>query len=393
MINIVPLPKTQGYGFSSPIECPFKGYRFEKVGRYNNYHFTAENWRFPGEGWIHHKVVIDAFSPNLNKHLHVGHLRNLAIAVALCRILPHAEPVALLGHSLGVVPEALDELKEWFRFLNYNPTLYSDIELSKEADIPMQPGTGEQTGAQVWIGPLGPVIVKRSDGRPTYEMHDLAFSAKVNPMYYITGSEQQGHFKMLGLSDKHLPMGLVLDPKTGKKMKSREGNALSAIEAVDLTLQRFKETKHPKELAWNILAWNFLRCNRPSDVAFDVEEWTKPDSRGLYISYTFARICSAIAKSQAEGSWHPKEADLTDFDIALLGTASYESYHYNRAIARMDPAPLAQFAEELAATLGAAYHAQHISGGRPAYQFAINYAYHILGITIERLGMFPLTEV
>jgi arginyl-tRNA synthetase len=81
--------------------------------------------------------------------------------------------------------------------------------------------------SRYWVGPwnddksIKPCVIRRSDGTPTYAYHDLAFAKMVSPDFYVTGMEQKEHFHTLGLGQKHLPMGLVLDSATGKKLKSR----------------------------------------------------------------------------------------------------------------------------------------------------------------------------
>lgn len=391
-----PMPDIYGIGLTTNEVIPpeiAEGYRFEQVGRYFNYHFTAARYDWPQKPTERPAFTIDGFSPNLNKQLHVGHLRNLAIANSLSRFCKNSKFVALLGHSLGVLPESKESLQRWFDLVGYKPELYSDVEITEAAAVKGGPGEGEQVGCEVWPGPHGPVIIRRSDGRPTYAMHDLSFMKIVAPDYYLTGGEQAEHFKGLGLEKKHLAMGLVLDPVTGKKMKSREGNALSAEDALKLVLDKLDKTYEPEKLAWNVLAWNFLHCGRKSDVKFNVEEWTKPDSQGLYTTYSFARICGASIVGAMGKTWKPAAENFTEDDVKLMGFASYMDYYRERAAEMFDPAPLAFFSHELARKLSSTYHAKRISDGPPGYQYAVDRAWHALGDTMILLGMHPLTDV
>lgn len=105
-----PMPLKFGVGFTSPEPIELTkfgvgsenlkqvpiGFRHEHVGQYyHNYHCTKEGWLWPFEysndPWVAQSwkpiYVIDGFSPNLNKQLHVGHLRNLALAASLKDIL------------------------------------------------------------------------------------------------------------------------------------------------------------------------------------------------------------------------------------------------------------------------------------------------------------------
>jgi hypothetical protein len=78
----------------------------------------------------------------------------------------------MLGAALGVLPGASEELQALFDFVGYHPHVYLDTSLPKGI-VPSVPGTGEYAGCQVWQGPLGPVVLVKVDGKPTYAYHDL----------------------------------------------------------------------------------------------------------------------------------------------------------------------------------------------------------------------------
>jgi arginyl-tRNA synthetase len=192
-------------------------------------------------------------------------------------------------------------------------------------------------------------------------------------------------------------------------------------------IAQFDPTPEPKKLAWNVLAWNFLHVARPKNVKFTPEEWTKPEAPGMYITYTYARIKSAL--KGLDGLWFPPwqvkgvkkkfqpepaedgtfdyeqackawdkanpdpEYDLTQSDADLIGFAN--QYHYNlcRCIAALDPAILANYAHDLAAKLGVAYHSEKIQGGRYGFKHAIYKAVSTLRSCMWNLGMFDLEQV
>lgn len=390
-MNIHPIPEGKGSGFTSSEPLPdasVHGYDYLPVGRYHNYHFTATNYLWPVEVSTPTNLIIDGFSPNLNKLLHVGHLRNLALSKSLSSILTGSKFVAFLGCSLGIKEGAEKELWGWFDFLNYHPEIHRDTDVCAKHPVEGVQGEGEYVGCIIWPGKKHPVVLRRSDGRTTYAYHDLSFVKAVGPTHYITGSEQFEHFANLGLEEKHLPMGLVLDPKTGKKMKSRDGNALDAAAALQLVIDRLQETPHAKELAWNILAWNFLRVNRSKDVAFDVEQWTGPEAPGLYVTYTLARLLSAL-----EDLHIPFSTEYSSDDVMLLGECQYLNYYLQKAINTLDPSPIANYAHTLAKKLNLAYHRERINGGRVAFQNVIAFSVATLTRCIKLLGMFPLTRV
>lgn len=368
------------------------GYAYAFTNGFHNYHFTTANYQLPPLPAPPAKmIVLEGFAPNLNKKLHIGHLKNLAEANALTRILQPCQPVAMLGASLGVLPGALDDLNALFDFVGYHPQVYLDTELPTGL-VPIAPGTGDHAGCFVWHGPLGPVVVVKANGQPTYAYHDLTYARIVQPDYYITGCEQKEHFAALGLSDKHLPMGLVLGPD-GKKIKSSSGDPLLASEAFDLVIEQLEPTPDPKKLAWNILTYSFLQAARASNNQFDPVAMTKPTAPGMYLTYTLARICSALNKGGISLDAQEPPSSLTDGDVKLLGLAAYADFYLHAAVEAKDPAPLANYLLKLAKGLAKVYAQQSIKDGSAGFQFAVWKAYQTLEEGMKQLGLFPLHEV
>jgi arginyl-tRNA synthetase len=400
-----PMPQKHGYGVTTnqPL-VDSKGFREDAQKWFTNYHFTAERFTWPefppknpGAG-----MVIDGFSPNLNKSLHVGHLRNLAVAHSYSRVMPYSHPVALLGASLGVKSFAVDGFQQWCRFVGYNPTLYYDV-LMPDDIVPTRFQEFDAEGNPlpaaeqpwVWDGPHGPVIVKRADGRPLYAYYDLAFRSQIKgELFYITGMEQKEHFYNLGLEGYHLPMGLVLGDD-GKKMKSRDGTALSANDTMQMVMDGFdppiENLQDRKQIAWNVLAWNFLSVSRASDVKFEVKKWTKVDSPGMYITYTETRVSSAFQGNVEGMRLVPQQ--LTEDDVKLLGAASYLTYWWKFAVDSKDVGGLANYTHELARMMGSAYERERIQGGRPGFQYAMLTALTTLQNAMWKLGMFRMERI
>lgn len=139
------------------------GYHYETKNGFHNYHFTAANFKLPvSPEPPEKKTVLEGFAPNLNKYLHIGHLKNLAEANALSHILQPCQPVAMLGASLGILPGALDDLHALFDFVGYHPQACFDTDLPTGL-VPTTPGSGKYAGCQVWQGPLGPVVVIKAN--------------------------------------------------------------------------------------------------------------------------------------------------------------------------------------------------------------------------------------
>jgi arginyl-tRNA synthetase len=258
--------------------------------------------------------------------------------------------------------------------------------------VPAVPGTGAYAGCQVWHGPLGPVVVVKANGQPTYAYHDLAYALLVKPDYYVTGCEQAGHFAALGLADKHLGMGLVLGPD-GKKVKSSGGEPLLASEALQQVIGQLDPTPDPRKLAWNILAYSFLLQSLGSNNKFDPAQMAKPMAPGMYLSYTLAKVHSALAKGGVplDVAWPPP--DLSHGDVALLGLAAYADYYQHQAAQARDPAPLANYLFVLARGLARVYAKQSIKDGTAGFQFAVSRAFQALEQGMGTLGLFPLHEV
>jgi arginyl-tRNA synthetase len=131
--------------------------------------------------------------------------------------------------------------------------------------------------------------------------------------------------------------------------------------------------------------------SRSQNVTFDPKKWTHPDSPGMYITYTYARVVSALKKTIVDLTY--RRDDFTDGDIALLGMTSYLPYWLNRSYETMDFAGLANYAHDLARKLVNAYHAESIKDGRIGFKAAVFTALTCLGQTMNYLGMFPMEQV
>jgi arginyl-tRNA synthetase len=422
-IKIRPMPTKYGVGFVAETPLPElgAGYRYEQAGFFHNYHVTPAAWVWPTKYSYDHTLeyVVEGFAPNLNKELHVGHVRNLAIANALQHMLPDVGPrfTALLGCSLGVKKAATDGWKWWTKHVGYRPECYYDAALPTDG-VPTREMTDAELAAwqakleerrkagrpvadvdgkpRVWDGPNGPVTVMRADGRPLYAFYDVVYMEEVGPTHYIVAHEQRDHFADLGVADKHLSFGHVLGPD-GTKLKSRTGDALLARELMDLLREKIgiDDRTRADRVAWNIVAWNLLHATRPTNLKFEVEKWVKPDAPGMNITYTLARMCRALEKHAL--MYMPLNRDmwpeLTEDDAKLLGTAAYFTYYKHKAVAQMDPSPLANYAHELSRAIGSAYERDRIRGGREGFVRSIEHATAVLRLCVSNLGMLEVGEV
>lgn len=401
-MEIVPLPPYQGVGFTSlkAIDPQLvRGYRHESVGAepitYHNYHFTLTEFEWP-EGIPAVDAKIDGFSPNLNKTLHIGHLRNLVLGSSLVKITGTTlSPVAMLGASLGFQKGALTELEQWYKQADYHPIIHLDVDLIPQwydwSDY--TDGVGELAGCKV-TRTDPPVVVRKSNGQASYAAHDLAFAAKVKPTHYVTAAEQSEHFKSIGLGNKHLPMGIVLG-EDGKKMSSRNGTAFYADGALQLVSDSLlrNTTVDALDIAWNVIAWNFLSAKRTQNLKFIPDDWANPDKGGLYITYTHARVKSALDKAGVEPGPFDPHPVYEEIDLPLLGLANYFPYYIKQARNKMDPCPVAVYAFELAKRMGKTMEQQRVIGGTFSFQCAMWSANNVLKHCMELLTMKPITVV
>ena len=388
-MSVRPLPEKVGVGFQSEQKLT-NTYREVNAGHCWYYFVTPDSWAWPEHPVVEkNRIKIDGFSPNLNKKLHVGHLRQLAIANCLKSVLPHADFVSLLG-TTGILKQSVDDLNEWFNFLDFKPKLYYDALMPQDLEIvPRKNGEGDKEGALVWDGPHGPVVVMRKADefgfrRTTYAFHDLAFAATVKPDYYLTGVEQVKHFHDLGLESKHLPMGLVMDADR-KKLKSRNGDVFMAEDAFRLVQEAMQPVPDPKRIIWNVIAWNMLANSRTTYVQFEPERWVKPESPGMYISYTWARLKSALGSVDSEGS-----TEMNQSDVDLVGYSQYSYFHVIKTQATMDAVGLANYLYNLCRRVTKAYHSEKIRDGRPGFRFAIGKCFNVISYCMKMLGMFPI---
>ena len=392
-----PIPEQVGVGVTSLTPLDLKGFRYESVGIYHNYHVTPTVWEWP-EKAKPSEITLDGFSPNLNKDLHVGHIKNLAIAAALANITK-AKPVAMLGVTIGEKEGAYTAFNNWCHISGYQPFILFDRDMKPPTGYTLTPGTGEYEGCKMFNG----VVIYRSEGRPTYAAHDLSFVEFCAPDLYLTGYEQHEHFKSLGLGDQHKPMGLVLG-KDYKKMRSREKEGAEAnLVAAEELFEEVSKVIKPSEnavvspqLAWNVLAWQFNSAAVGKNTILDIENWCNVTSPGIYISYTYARIRKALGPRLFGIEGGKNLIPFVKFtleDAQLAGYASQYQFYWQKAIKENEPVHIAQFTLRLAKKLSEIYGRVHIREAEKGFLFALQYALNILGFCMNLLSMKVMDEI
>jgi len=241
---------------------------------------------------------MDGFSPNLNKHLHVGHLSNLVIASAFYNLGVTEETIAIMGDTLsGDVSEeeAMEAYNKYCKMFNYKAgQIFYASKMDYEGDV-LNMGSGDYEGTLVFNVDDELIVGVKNDGSTTYFYQDMALANKLNaPTLYLTGFEQENHFRLLKKANPtvfHIGLGLVMID--GEKMSSREGNVIYAQELIDKLLNEFNDEK----LVANVIIGQILKSkpdsikNIETDGIFDPKK-----SQGLYLSYTMARLKSAGLK-------------------------------------------------------------------------------------------------
>src|ERR1035437_429438 len=121
------------------------GFKLEESGQFTNIIFP-KNFDFK-HCFIQPEQFeyVDGFSPNLNKHLHIGHLSNLVLAKAIQAMEIGKNYIAILGDTLtGEVTkeEALAAYRKYCDDFNYKVhNVFMASEMKCEVDLTCE-GTG-----------------------------------------------------------------------------------------------------------------------------------------------------------------------------------------------------------------------------------------------------------
>ena len=277
--------------------CNFK---VDKGEKYTNF-FPTEETDF-GKMFFEKKFkYMDGFSPNLNKHLHIGHFSNLVLAKAFQSLGVSEQSISILGDTLkGDVDkeEALAKFHEYCSTFEYKVDEIFFASKMKCDHSKFVDGTGEYEGTKVVEAGEDKIVAVKKDGSTSYFYQDIALASLLNDeTLYLTGYEQENHFntlKKIFPHVNHLGLGLLkLQSKDGitGKMSTRLGNV---VYLSDLMNELKVEFDGNENLCYNIFAGYILKNNPQSDKVFSMDSMKNPkNSPGLYLSYTVARLKSA----------------------------------------------------------------------------------------------------
>lgn len=240
---------------------------------------------------------VDGFSPNLNKHLHLGHFSNLIIGKSMQSLGVGEKFIAILGDTLDGSVDQADAYQKYVdlcKEFNYNiDKIVFASEQELEDDSLLKDGDGEYLGTKLFDLGDEKVVGIKSSGKTTYFYQDVALAQKLNDStLYLTGFEQDGHFnnlKKIFPNIKHIGLGLVTID--GKKMSSSEGNVLFLDDILNEVAKKFNGDK---KLAWNVIAGHILKYDPTSVKNINMKQIDDVKaSAGLYFSYTLAKLKSA----------------------------------------------------------------------------------------------------
>lgn len=355
------------------------------------FHFTPQNvllgWPWP-ECWHGIGRKADLFSPNLDKELHVGHLRQLVAAAGLYQLYD-LNVITMWGKGnearLGAQAQATEWIKglalhapDSSRWVAVSDTmLVQDWEDQKALlELPDPYGLGltfAQTGKYQGCWMYDTAVAVRSDGRSTYVLHDLLLRHCHAPDLYLTGCEQTAHFAQLGLRDKHIPLGLVQNV-LGQKLSSRNGETVTALDFFnDLKAAVVqKDDRDTMRLAWTLLCLNLAFVDIRTNVVFDGQSWCQPTSKGMRVAYCHARYNSIWEKltEQEQQRWRDMShdqtvldriaQDMTEQELKLFGFCAYEKAIVSQARHEQSLVPIANWVLALTELANAYYEDQPI---------------------------------
>ncbi|MBC6415427.1 MAG: arginine--tRNA ligase [Bdellovibrionales bacterium] len=234
-----------------------------------------------------------------------------------------------------------------------------------------------------------PCLISKSDGTSTYPSRDLCSiiyrfeKLKADLNIYITGSDQNLHFKQIfevsqhlnsHWKNLHLQFGMYRFKGHGK-MSTRRGKAVYIKDILKQTLARVEkiiETRNPfledkknisKQIALGALIFNDLMQDRIKDVDFD---WNKildfEGNSGPFVQYSLVRARSLLKKSGfiAEENFQFPYQDKQEQHLAWL-LILFESICF-QSLDKLKPHFLARYLLDLSKSFNRFYNSEKIIG-------------------------------
>ncbi|WKZ31435.1 MAG: arginine--tRNA ligase [Candidatus Dojkabacteria bacterium] len=278
------------------------------------------------------------------------------------------------------------------------------------------------------------VVLLKSDGTSLYHTQDIHLTTlkieKFKPWraMWVVGNEQIMHFQRLfSLLDMlelipidnlyHYAYGYVYG-KDGKKMSSRDGQALSgdglldkmheaAVKAVQERNVQMESSMSEEEIAEvvavNALKFAFLVTDPFKDMRFDIEKAVSFTGKsGPYIMYAYARGKSILRGQNYEPGTIPVDMgnisdSMTELDHQLLMKALEYQERFVSAANNYAPSIVAEYIYDLAKLFNNFYERESIQNANESEKavrlLAVDLVTQVLADGMKLLGMKPLEQM
>lgn len=327
VFKVIPSNLGKGFGFcvygdlnDDVLELASEfNFLMEKGEKYTNF-FPTKETNF-GKMFFEKKFkYMDGFSPNLNKHLHIGHFSNLVLAKAFQKMNTAEQYISILGDTLSGDVSKEDALNKFYdncKKFDYKVDKVFFASEMKCDESKFVDGIDEYEGTKVVEAGENKIVAIKKDGSSSYFYQDISLASMLNDeTLYLTGYEQANHFatlKTIFPTVNHIGLGLVKFQKSDKliaenknaKMSTRLGNVIFMS---DLMSDLMVEFDGNEKLCYNIFAGYILKNNPQSDKMFNMDTIKNPkNSPGLYLSYTMARLKSAGVQMSGQKDFFKQE--------------------------------------------------------------------------------------
>ena len=231
---------------------------------------------------------VDGFSPNLNKHLHIGHVSNLVIANALQHMDIGEKFIAILGNTLNGVVTKDDALVE-----------YDKICKTFDYKVPSYLEEVIEIGQRVKV-PFGPRLI----------------------MGYVLGLKETSEFEKL----KNVVQILDLEPSLTKELLDlgkilAMSNTSPLVSIYQAMLPKALKSKYKKKLVCKdttLLDLDLaLKFNKFNEVIYD--DALKPYFKEIKKQINVGNIIIKYEVKQANNEQYIKKIKLLDENIVLRG--------------------------------------------------------------------------
>lgn len=328
---------------------------------------------------FHQYKYVDGFSPNLNKHLHIGHMSNFVLAKTFQNLGVGDKFVSILGDTIDGAVEKADALDKYKMYcemfgLDVSEVFYAS-EMKYEGNL-LKDGEGKYEGTKVFDTGEEKIVGIKSDGSTSYFYQDMAFAEKLGaPTLYLTGHEQDGHFgalKKFHPNTNHIGLGLV--QVNFKKMGTRHGNAYYFSDLLEETAKKFNGDF---ELAYNVLAGFILKIDPKKDKKINMEILDNAkNSPGLYLSYTLVRLTSAGVRAMKTIEFNSTELQ----------------FKYMKSLINLQPNILFNGLVDHCKMINGLYE-KHTIKGNPENEVMFSNLKEDLELGMNKLGLFLVDKV